>query len=160
MNYRRTVLLIIVVAQCAVWTGCASDNEITVTGEKGTSAEAESAIQELVIRHLIAEDEPGRLVFVSFGTSWNDDIDPSPAFLARLGDVGVTLKPVSQCDKRAYENPVLLVVRVATWTSETEARLSATRFRFGAGGAEGFTANVEWESGIWKMTKRVDRWST
>ena len=153
-------LLILVIAQCGVWAGCASDSAITVAGEKGTSAQAELAIQELVIRHLIADDEPGRLVFLSFGTSWNDDIDPSPAFLERLGDVDVTLKPVSQCDKRSYENPVLLIVRVATWTSETEARLSETRFRFGAGGAEGFTANVEWESGIWRITKRLDLWSS
>ncbi len=138
---------------------CTPHHSITVTGEKGVSAGAELVIQELVIRNALAEKPASGPIFVSFGESWEDRIDPPDGFLERLSDMDIEFKPVSQYRERADANPLLLIVRVTKWTSDTEAEVEATRFRLGVGGADSFTTTVEWTGGAWKMGKTVGFWS-
>jgi hypothetical protein len=140
--------------------GLRAETYRTVAGDKGVSAAAELAMRELVVRQLISDRRPQGPVFVSFGKTWADAIDPPAGFLERLADVGVVLKPVSEYRKDTDENPVLLIAHVKEWISETEAHILATRFRLGVGGAEGFTAVVEWSGGVWSIRKRIERWAT
>ena len=106
-------------------------------------------------------DKPSdRIVFVSFGRVWGDEIDPPAGFLERLADVAAVFQPVSEYHEETGENPVLLIVSVKKWISETEAHVLATRFRLGAGGAEGFTAVAKWSGGVWSIRERIESWST
>jgi hypothetical protein len=148
------------VVACGVWIGCAPKHAITVAGEKGVSAEAELDIQELVIRSVTKGGAAGEVLFVSFGESWNDNVDPPDAFLNRLADVDAVFKPVSEYKENPVTNPLLLIVRVTGWINETEAKVSVTRYRLGAGGADGFTAIVKWSQGVWRMGKSSALWTT
>jgi len=133
---------------------------VTVAGDVGTSAAAELAVQELVVRQMMLDERSDGPVFVSFGRARLDAVDPPAGFLERLADVGVVLKPVSEYRENTDQNPVLLVVHVKKWISETEAHILATRYRLGAGGAEGFTAVAKWSDGVWSVRERIERWST
>jgi hypothetical protein len=152
-------LVIMGFAACCGSSGCAPRHSITVAGPAGVSAETELVIYEVVIRNAVANEAKGDTLLVSFGRSWIDHVDPPAGFLGRL-DVDVSLKPVSQRDQLSHRNAVLLEVRLVEPRSETEAKVSVTRFRFGVGASDGFTARVEWADGVWKIAKTTDHWGT
>jgi hypothetical protein len=153
-------LLILAITACCAINGCAPRHSITVAGSKVASVETESIIYELVIRNLVADEPSGRVVLVSFGESWIDHVDPPEGFFERLADVDVSLKPVSKRDQLSNPNAVLFEVRLIEWTTESEASVSVTRYRFGVGVSDGFTARVKWTDGVWKLAKTTGHWST
>jgi hypothetical protein len=160
IKYAYAGLFMLVLAACWTIGGCAPKHPVTVAGPKGDSENAELAIFELIVRDLVRSEPKGKSVLVSFGDSWVDHVDPPKAFFARLADVDVSLKPVSWRRQLPSPNAVLLVVHINTWTTDTEAAVSVTRFRFGAGVSDGFTAMVEWSNGDWRIARTADHWST
>jgi len=156
----RRDLFVWAIFGCCVLAACAPKYPITVAGQKGVSDDAGLDVQEVVIRNLVGSYQPGELIFVSFGESWEKHVDPPGGFLDRITDVDVVLKPVSEYARRSGGNPLLLIVRVDKWISDTEARVLATRYRLGTGGAEGFTAEVKWSKGVWRMMRAVESWTT
>jgi hypothetical protein len=155
----KTGLLILAVIACCASNGCAPKYAVTVAGPKGTSADTQLIIYELVIRNLVADEPKGEIIFVSFGESWIDHVDPPENFFVRLADLDVSLKPVSQHGQLSNPNALLFVVRLIEWTTETEASVSVTRFRFGVGASGGLTAKVEWTDGVWRLVKTTGHWS-
>jgi hypothetical protein len=117
-------------------------------------------IQELLVRHLVAEESTHDVILVSFGESRLDNIDPPEAFFERFADLNVTLKPVSRYDAPNNPNALLLIVHVVEMTSETEANVAVTRFRYAVGTSEGFTAGVQWHNGVWRIARTFRHWST
>lgn len=144
---------------CVVVTGCTRRYPITVVGPKGNTPEVELVVCELVTRNLVADQPRGETILVSFGESWSDHVDPPAAFFDRLADTHVSLEPVSRHERLATKNTLLFAVQVTEWLSPTEANVSVTRFRFGVGAADGFTAKVKWRDGTWRISKSVHRWS-
>jgi hypothetical protein len=156
----KTGLLILAVAACYASNGCAPKHSVTVVGPKVASVDTELIIYELVIRNLVADEPKDETILVSFGESWIDNIDPPESFFERLADVDVSLKPVSHRSQLSNPEAVLFVVRLIEWISETEVSVSVTRFRFGVGGSDGFTATVEWTDGVWRLAKTTGHWGT
>lgn len=156
----KSRLLIPVVAACLAVIACAPRYSVTVPGPSGDSPESRASIQELLVRNLIAKEPAGDVVLVSFGSSRLDHVDPPQAFFDRLADATVTLKPVSGYDKDSNPNAVLLTIHAIEMTGETEANVAVTRFRYGVGASDGFTAAVEWRDGAWKIAKTSRHWNT
>jgi hypothetical protein len=153
----RTRRIILAVAVCCA-IACAPRYSATVSGPRGRSADAELAIYEMVIRNVVAEEE--EVVLVSFGESWTDHVDPPEGFLDRLDDLEGPLKPVSERSRLPDPNALLYVVHLSAWRSDTQATVAVTRFRFGAGVSEGFTADVTWTDGIWRIQRTTGHWNT
>lgn len=156
----KSRLLILAIVAFFTGSGCAPRYSVTVAGPKGGSPETDLAIQELLVRNLIAEEPARDVVLVSFGESMLDDVDPPHAFFDRLADANVSLQPVSRYDAKANPNGVLLMVRPVTMAGETEAMVAVTRVRYGAGASDGFTARVEWRDGSWRIAKTSRHWNT
>ena len=153
-------LLILAIAASLVGIGCAPRYSITVAGPRGEAIDAESVIQEVVVRNLAARESAGEVVFVAFGESRLHCADPPEGFFARLDSMDVRFAPVSRYDRLANPNAPLLVLGRIGWTTETEATVSVTRVRFGVDASDGLTAWVVWKSGVWKIAKSTRHWST
>jgi hypothetical protein len=132
---------------------------ITVAGPKVASAKTELIIYELVIRNVVADEPKDRVTLVSFGKSWIDHVDPPESFFERLADLDVPLKPVSERGHDSNSSALLVEVRLIEWARDTEASVSVTRFRFGVGVSDGFTARVKWTNGVWRIAKTTGHWS-
>ena len=152
-------LVVVALMICCASSKCTTHHSVAVAGPKGESVDAELSIYELVLRSQIAQEPKGEAVFVSFGESWVDHVDPPTGFLGRLAGLDVSLEPVSRHGEHDDPDAVLLVVHLSQWTSETRASVSV-RFRFGVGVSEGFTAVVEWADGLWRLAKTMDYWGT
>jgi hypothetical protein len=160
MEHRLVGLVVLAIAACCVSTGCTPKRSITVAGPRAASADSELIIHELVVRNLVADAPKEETILVSFGESCLDHVDPPARFFERLADLDVSMTPASKHDELSKPDALLFVVRLIKWTTETEAAVSVTRFRFGVGASDGFTATVEWEAGAWKLVKTTGHWST
>ncbi|HEU4366587.1 MAG TPA: hypothetical protein VFT13_14120 [Candidatus Krumholzibacteria bacterium] len=156
----KSRLLIPVMAACCAIIACAPRYAVSVPGPSGGSPDAESSIRELMVRNLIATEPAGDIVLISFGASRLDNVDPPQAFFERLAGVPVTVKPASQYDAAQHPNALLIVVHDVQPASDTEANVAVTRFRYGVGASDGFTAAVEWRDGVWKIAETSRHWST
>lgn len=149
---------------CAVvWCACgacAPKHSVSVQGDAGKSGDSELALCELVIRDVVSDTPPGESVLVSFGESWVEHVDPPKAFFEHLSDVNASLAPVSRYDGYADARTTLFSVHVVEWVSDIEAKIAVTRYRFGVGAADGFTATAKWKNGAWKLAGTSRHWST
>lgn len=132
--------------------------EGVVKGPKGDSDEATNAVLEVVVRDMLVNVPPGEEVYVSFGTSWDDRVDPPSGFLSRLDDIPATIKPVTDYGAEPARTPLLLIVHIAGRDGDTVARVKAMRYRLGVGAADGFTARVTWSHGGWRLAERSEHW--
>jgi hypothetical protein len=155
----KTRLFILAVIVSVASTGCSPRHSVTVDGPGGASSGTELLIYELVVRNLLADEPVDEVILVSFGESWIDHVDPPDVFFQRLSDLDVELQPVSQHEQPANANALLLAVHVTEWTTETQAIVAVSRFRFGVGASESFTATAEWGDGVWKLVKTTGHWS-
>jgi hypothetical protein len=156
----RERLVIFAMVVCFAGSACAPRYALTVSGPKGDSEGSDLAIQELMVRNVIAKEPTREVVLVSFGKTRLDHVDPPAAFFERLTDLDVTLRPVSERDAMATSNALLLVVHGIAMSGETEASVAVTCFRYGVGVMDGFTAAVEWRDGVWRIAKTSRQWST
>ena len=156
----RERLVICAIVACLAGSACAPRYSLTVAGARGESAETDLAIQELMVRNVIAKESARDVILVSFGKTRLDHVDPPASFFGRLADLDVTLQPVSQGDALATSNALLLVVHGIEMSGETEASVAVTCFRYGVGAMDGFTAAVEWRDGVWRVVKTTRQWST
>jgi hypothetical protein len=145
---------------CLAVGGCSPRYAVTVAGPSGQGAKSELTIQELLVRNLVAAEPARDVVLISFGKSRHDGVDPPPSFFERLTDLKASLRPVSQYHSSNTPNALLLVVHVGEMTSDTEVRVEVTRFRYGVGASDGFTAQVQWHDGVWKIVRTFHQWST
>jgi hypothetical protein len=154
----RTVRMLWIAVCVAVMTAaCAQD---AAEESKGSSVEAAHAVLEVVLRDMLTNVASGEEVYVSFGTSWRDRVDPPAGFLRRFDDVPAALHPVSAYGGGRGRTPLLLAVHVCEEKGEAEVLVEATRYRLGVGAADGFTARVVRSDGGWTIAERADRWST
>ena len=156
----QRALLVLAVAVLGASLGCAQRYSIKLDGPAGTGPDAELAIQEMLVRNLVAEEPPGAPVLVSFGEWPAQSFDPPAGFLARLSNVAVSLQPVSQFKLTSTPNAVLVAIHTVQWASETEASVAVTRVRFGVGASDGFTARVKRASGAWRVAGTSGHWNT
>jgi hypothetical protein len=155
----KTISSVLAVAVALIASGCAPRAMLSVPGPRGTGAGADMAIRELAVRHMLALPRDGMDVYVSFGASWSDKVDPPKTFFERLQDVGDAVHPVSELDEQPQEKAVLLVVSQPFWQSDQSATVSAVRFRFGVGGADGLSARAKWADGVWTLAATTN-WGT
>ena len=155
----RTRLLLFTVIACFATSGCAPRYSITVVGPPGAAANAELTIQQLLVRYLVAEASTQGAILVSFGESRLDNVDPPAAFFDRCADLKVALKPASQYDAPHHPNALLLMVYDVEMTSDTEASVVVTRYRYAVGASDGFTAGVQWHDGAWRIVRKFHLWS-
>lgn len=156
----KMISLVLAVMVALGASGCAPRAMLSAPGPRGTGAEADMAIRELAVRHMLALPRDGMEVYVSFGASWNDKVDPPEAFFTRLKDLGGVVHPVSELGELPHEKAVLVVVSQPFWESDQTATVSAVRFRFGVGGADGLSARATWADGVWTLAKVVTNWGT
>jgi hypothetical protein len=156
----RWGMLVITVLVLGGSLGCAHRYAVRVDGPAGMGPDAELAIQEMLVRNLVADEPVRRPVMVSLGGWPAESADPPGGFLERLSDVPVSLKPVSQFDQASTPNAVLIALHEIQWTTEDEASVVVTRVRFGVGASDGFTANVQRTDGAWRITGTTHHWNT
>jgi hypothetical protein len=134
---------------------------IVVSGERGQTESSELAVAEVVARHLLVNLPPGEQVYVSFGESWTDPVDPPAGFLGRLGDIAASFAPVSAYREEENKDltPLLLVVHLERFVGDTVAEVTAIRFRYGVGAADGFTGTVTYANGAWRLSEKRKSWS-
>lgn len=150
----------LVLAVAAMASACVQKaQEGVVKGPKGSSDKATNAVIEVVLRDMLVNVPPGEEVYVSFGTSWPDRVDPPAGFLERLADIPATLRPVSDYGTEPTRTPLLLIAHIDSRQSDTEAKVKATRYRLGVGAADGFTARVVWSGGGWSVADRSATWA-
>jgi hypothetical protein len=140
----RWGMLVITVLVLGGSLGCAHRYAVRVDGPAGMGPDAELAIQEMLVRNLVADEPVRRPVMVSLGGWPAESADPPGGFLERLSDV-----PVS-----------LIALHEIQWTTEDEASVVVTRVRFGVGASDGFTANVQRTDGAWRITGTTHHWNT
>jgi hypothetical protein len=156
----KTRMFAVTLVACLASNGCAPRYSLTVPGPTGVSAEAESAVQEVVVRNVLDRESMHDLVFLAFGESRLDCDDPPDVFLDGLAGVGSSLEPVSHLDALSNPTAPLLLIGPIRWASETKASLPVTWVRRGVGASDGFTVWMEWGGGEWRIAKTSRHWST
>jgi len=132
---------------------------ISVDGEKGKDEAGQMAVAEVVVRHMLVNVPPGEEALVSFGTNWDDPVDPPEGFLGRLDDIPARFGPVSSYREGTDHTPLLLVVHITRWAGESVAEVHAVRYRYGIGASDGFTATVTWRDGAWRVSEKRKSWA-
>jgi hypothetical protein len=157
----RWLLVPALIALVASACGGPKRAAIVVSGERGQTESSELAVAEVVARHLLVNLPPGEDVYVSFGESWTDPVDPPEGFLGRFGDIAATFAPVSAYreDENRNTTPLLLVVHLERFVGETVAEVTAVRFRYGVGSADGFAATVTYHEGTWRVSEKRRSWA-
>ena len=135
----------------------------------------EAAVLEAALRDQLSDAEPGGAVFISLGLVQGGWKDPPPGFLGRLGDLPLTLKPVSLARLpeagemespnhfRGVEDPAtgkranIHWAGVKAWVSDTKVRVE-TGVYSGPLGDGGGTSVLELRDGVWTPTDTEDFW--
>ncbi len=157
---KKLACIVVVAAVVGATVGCAHRYAVTVDGPRGRGADAELAIQEMLVRNLVAGEPAGETVLVSFGGSKDNPVDPPDAFLERMTDLPVSLRPVSQFDTAISADAVLVEIKPIQWDSDTVATVALKRVRFGVGASDGFLASVRWDGGAWSIAGTSKHWNT
>ena len=141
------------------------------------AGEAEAAVTEAVVRHLLHARRDGLVYFLSVGA--REDRDPDDAFMERFAGHRPPVKPISEAtlsgaaqpgsalaaapfpgqviDRRTGQPGLILRVSRLTWLSESEARVEASTFAHGLA-ARGLLYHVAREGGRWVVGEGVLDW--
>jgi len=153
-------LLIVALAACCAVYACGPRYAAEVSQEQVVPEDSEMGIYELVVRNMAAGETEGETIFIAFGDSWPNRVDPPPALLKSLSDMDVSFEAISRQSRRAQPNALVYMAHPIEWIAETEAIVSVTRVRFGVGASDGFTSRVKWTDGKWKIVKTSCFWRT
>ncbi len=139
------------------------------------AAVLEAAVLEAALRDQLSDAEPGGTVFISLGLVQGGWKDPPPGFLGRLGDLPLTLEPVSKArlpEENEVESPnhfrgvedpatgkrsTINWAGVKAWVSETKVRVETGTYSGPLGGGGG-TSVLELRDGVWTLADTEDFW--
>lgn len=155
----HTMKKLAIVAVAAMIAGaCGQNGQDRENAPEAAVKNVTGDVLAAVLRDMLNEVPPGDTVYVSFGESWQDRVDPPEGFLTRFDGVEADLAPVGRYGPQPGYTPYLLVVHMDRREGDAEAWVRATRYQFGAGTAMGYTAHAVKENGGWRVDGREDLW--
>lgn len=123
-------------------------------------------IREAALRYMFRHNASGQQLQAHVYCIGLPDIDPSAAFVARLGDVRPTVKPISACDAGAGDGVLdkatgqlglIFHAGAIRWIDADHAELDGGYYEAGLS-ASGNTYYLQRQNGAWLVTKDVMHW--